>query len=54
MVNYSNKQNHELIGTSGHPMVAEGRDMGLTPEEKITVKEIMRRNDKALRILAEM
>lgn len=53
MVNYLKKEDHELIGGSGHPMVAEGRE-ALTPEEKIAVKEIMRRNDKALRILAEM
>jgi len=49
MAKYS-KENQEITKP---PIVAE-RETGLTPEEKQTVKKIMLRNDKALRMLAEM
>jgi hypothetical protein len=53
MVKYLKKEPHNITDASIHPLVAE-REMGLTPEEKQTVKKIMLRNDKVLRMLAEM
>ncbi|MCZ7356257.1 MAG: hypothetical protein O8C65_04935 [Candidatus Methanoperedens sp.] len=43
----------EPLEAPTHPLVAE-RELGLSPEEKQTVKKIMFRNDKVLRMLAEM
>lgn len=44
------KENQEIT----EPTIVAERKIGLTPEEKQTVKKIMLRNDKALRMLAEM
>jgi hypothetical protein len=54
MEKYSKKENQEFIGTSPQPTIVAERETGLTPEEKQTVKRIMLRNDKVLRMLAEM
>ncbi len=54
MEKYSKKENQEFIAASPQPTIIAEREMGLTPEEKQTVKRIMLRNDKVLRMLAEM
>ncbi len=54
MEKYSKKENQEFTAVSSKPTIVAEREMGLTPEEKQNVKRIMLRNDKVLRMLAEM
>ncbi|MDO9098194.1 MAG: hypothetical protein Q7U60_08735 [Candidatus Methanoperedens sp.] len=52
-MSYTRKEIQDISDELGQPMVVI-KDGGLTSEEKKTVKKIMLRNDRALRILADM
>lgn len=52
-MSYTRTEIQDIADELGQPIVVI-KEGGLTSEEKKTVKKIMLRNDRALRILADM